>query len=88
MADRATLALHKLDAFAEWAKSKGYEREETKGHYEVLRLRKPGAAPLLYFRRDQGGGVHATAQGSRAANLVSIGYRPAPQPGRSRGWGT
>jgi hypothetical protein len=62
MRDRRLLALSKLGEFAAWAKTKGYRREKTKGHYEVLRLRKPGEKPRLYFRRDVGGGVHATCQ--------------------------
>ncbi len=50
--DRHTLHLSKLDEFAEWAKSKGYLREETKGTYEVLRLRHyEGGKPLLFYAR-------------------------------------
>lgn len=52
MADRATLAFSKLDEFAEWAATKGWVREETKGEYEVLRLRKASKPkPLLFYTR-------------------------------------
>lgn len=61
MANRYLLALSKLDEFAAWAKTKGYQREPTKGQHEVLRLRKRGKPPQIYFRRD-GGRQHATCQ--------------------------
>ena len=64
---RSLLALTKLVDFAAWAVCQGYKVEPTKGTYEVLRLRKKGEAPLLYFRRDKGsfGGEpqHATSYG-------------------------
>jgi hypothetical protein len=69
MPNRYLLALSKLDEFAAWATTKGYQREKTKGRYEVLRLRKLGEKPRLYFRRDVGGHVHATCQAG-AVGLV------------------
>jgi hypothetical protein len=68
---RSLLALTKLVDFAAWAVCQGYRVEPTKGTYEVLRLRKKGEAPLLYFRRDKGsfGGEpqHATSYGEGTA---------------------
>jgi hypothetical protein len=62
-----TLHLTKLDAFANWAAQQGYVREQTKGVYEVLRLRREPEPPLLYYRHE--GGDHATSTG-RATSLV------------------
>lgn len=56
--DRSRLHLSKLDAFAEWAATQGYEREPTKGYYEVLRLRRKGEPPHIFHRHE--GGDHAT----------------------------
>ena len=58
---RSLLALTKMEEFAAWAVSQGYRREPTKGTYEVLRLRKKGESPVLYFKRDKG--EHATSYG-------------------------
>ena len=66
MATRELLALSKLDEFALWAETQGFVREHVKGDYEVLRLRVPGYAPLIFFTRLQmlAGGTpqHATSQ--------------------------
>ena len=66
---RNLLALSKLEEFAVWAVSQGYRREPTKGTYEVLRLRKKGESPVLFFRRDKG--EHATSYGDGTA-LVQL----------------
>lgn len=63
--ERSRLHLNKVEQFAEWAVANGYVREDPKGAYEVLRLRKivahgkPKLAPLLYFRHLTG--EHATS---------------------------
>jgi hypothetical protein len=59
----------KLVDFAAWAVSQGYNREPTKGTYEVLRLRKKGMSPVLFFKRDKG--EHATSYGEGTA-LVQL----------------
>lgn len=84
MADRSTLALSKLEEFAEWAVRTGhFVRVPTKGHYEVLRLVRrngiKGAAPLLYYRKDTGGQFHATAQRGAALGLVKRWLRRRDQ---------
>ena len=66
---RNLLALSKLEEFAVWAVSQGYRREPTKGTYEVLRLRKKGDSPVLFFKRDRG--EHATSYGDGTA-LVQL----------------
>lgn len=52
MANRNTLHISKLDAFKEWLVKDGWELEEPKGRYEVLRARKPGRKnPLLVYEK-------------------------------------
>jgi hypothetical protein len=66
MANRELLALSKLDEFAAWAATQGFQREPTKGLYKVLRLRIPGQPPLIFYTRSTtlagGKPQHATAQ--------------------------
>jgi hypothetical protein len=66
---RNLLAMTKLVDFAAWAVSQGYNREPTKGTYEVLRLRKKGMSPVLFFKRDKG--EHATSYGE-GTTLVQL----------------
>lgn len=40
-----------LDRFVAWASQRGYVREPTKGASEVLRLRREGEAPILFYQR-------------------------------------
>src|ERR1700685_3143254 len=62
---RNLLALTKLVDFAAWAQCQGYKVEPVKGTHEVLRLRKKGLSPVLYFKRD--GAQHATSYGDGTA---------------------
>ena len=58
---RAHLHESKIDEFAAWAEKHGWERQPTKGEYEVLRLRKvrvPGQKikkshrdPIIFHQR-------------------------------------
>jgi len=51
---RGLLHLNRLDAFAEWAKTLGWQREPTKGFYEVLRLRHPRVrVPIVLYSRGE-----------------------------------
>jgi hypothetical protein len=90
---RSLLALSMLRVFEEWAVTQGYRREPTKGSYEILRLRKKGEAPVLYFRRDKGsfGGEpqHATSYGE-GTKLVQrwINTRKQPKKGVANGTST
>jgi len=60
------LAMSKLEEFAAWAIADGFVREETKGTYEVLRLRWGQKVngikmqPYIFFQRN--GARHATSQ--------------------------
>lgn len=52
MPNRELLSMNKLDEFAAWAKTQGYERETPKGQYEVMRLRRSGdPKPLLFYAK-------------------------------------
>lgn len=63
---RSLLAISKLEEFAAWAIADGFVREDTKGEYEVLRLRwgqkidGRWMQPYIFFRRN--GSLHATSQ--------------------------
>lgn len=52
MANRNTLCVEKLDNFKEWLISDGWEIQEPKGYYEVLRATKQGKKhPLIVYKR-------------------------------------
>ena len=52
MADRHTLHISKLDDFKKWLVKDGWEIEEPKGIYEVLRARKQGRKhPLIVYKK-------------------------------------
>lgn len=51
MRSRQLLAVHAMERFAAWAESVGYKRLETKGTYEVLRLRQDGGKPIIFYRK-------------------------------------
>jgi hypothetical protein len=66
MADRMTVRYDELELFKEFLLYRGFELEEPKGEYEVLRARYKGKKgnkkqiykkthiPLILFRRDRG----------------------------------
>ena len=52
MANRHILAITKLDDFRDWLIADGWEIQDTKGYYEVLRARKQGRRnPLIVYKR-------------------------------------
>lgn len=52
MANRHTLHVSKLESFKKWLVKDGWEIEEPKGIYEVLRARKFGRNdPLIVYRK-------------------------------------
>ena len=52
MANRHMLHISKLEDFKEWLLKDGWEIEEPKGIYEVLRARKAGRSnPLIVYRK-------------------------------------
>lgn len=62
MRNRCKLHLTKVDEFADFVSSLGYQREPTKGYYEVLRIRKDNEPPVLFYNR-KGMTDHATVYG-------------------------
>ena len=52
MANRSTLHISKLEEFKKWLVKDGWEIEEPKGIYEVLRARKRGRQnPLIVYKK-------------------------------------
>lgn len=52
MANRHMLHINKLEDFKEWLVKDGWEIEEPKGNYEVLRARKAGRKnPLIVYTK-------------------------------------
>lgn len=54
MAYRSILHVNKLQAFEEYLVKNGWEIQELKGNYEVLRATKQGRKyPLIVYRREE-----------------------------------
>lgn len=52
MANRNTLSVSKLEDFKQWLIKDGWEIQETKGFWEVLRATKKGKKyPLIIYRK-------------------------------------
>lgn len=81
MADRATLHLSKLGAFAAWMAMRGWAREDTKGVYEVLRLRRENGPTLVFYSRSP---EHATIPMGDAGKWVSRWLRARKAQGVGR----
>ena len=59
MANRHLLAVNKLEDFRNWLLKNGWQIEETKGKYEVLRARKSTEKlPLIVYKKDKDGLIH------------------------------
>lgn len=58
MANRNTLAVNQLEEFKVWLVKDGWNIQEPKGDYEVLRATKEGRKPplIVYCRHDTNGG--------------------------------
>lgn len=64
MANRNTLHINHLEEFTEWLKKDGWELQDTKGEYEVLRARKPGKKHPLIVYKKAGAKEHLTVRGT------------------------
>lgn len=52
MRSRCLLHKNKIDEFAKWLFERGWKKEDTKGFYEVLRMRHPRHKdPLIVYYR-------------------------------------
>lgn len=69
MANRALLHRSKLEEFKSWLKEDGWQIEQTKGIYEVVRATKEGRKPLIVYTGDNKGKEHITVQ-SRDEGVV------------------
>ena len=69
MADRALLHLGQIDAFAEWAATKGFKREPAPDVYVVLRLRSPRGVVCQFYTR-AGAREHASLPDGLGRRLV------------------
>jgi hypothetical protein len=76
---RSLLPLSKVEEFAAWAIADGFVREETKGVYEVLRLRWGQKVngrkmqPYIFFKR---AAAHYATTQAEGTQLVSRWMRP------------
>lgn len=53
MANRHTLAVSHLDKFKSWLSANGWQVQDTKGNYEVLRATKLNRQfPLIVYKRE------------------------------------
>lgn len=52
MAERCLLHKNKLDLLKRWLSSKGYEVQQTKGIYEVLRAKKNKDTVIIYRKSE------------------------------------
>lgn len=67
MANRNTLSVNKLDDFKSWLKKDGWQLQETKGFYEILRAVKQGRQyPLIVYWR------HSTNNGTQLAHYTVL----------------
>lgn len=68
---RSLLHENKIEEFAAWAIADGFDREPTKGVYEVLRLRwrekidGRRMQPYIFFKRDRSSHVTSQAEGTQ-----------------------
>ncbi len=69
MANRALLHRSKIEDFKGWLQEDGWQIEQTKGIYEVVRATKEGRKPLIVYTRDNNGKERITVQ-SRDEGVV------------------
>jgi len=62
MANRSLLHKSKIEDFKSWLKEDGWQIEQTKGIYEVVRATKGTRKPLIVYTRDNKGKDHITVQ--------------------------
>lgn len=69
MANRALLHRSKIEDFKSWLQADGWQIEQPKGIYEVVRATKGTRKPLIVYTRDNKGNEHITVQ-SRDEGVV------------------
>lgn len=63
MADRCTLAIHKLDEFKAWLDAQGIEHRPTTADYQVLQVQLPGTKGWHAIYQKLDAKVHLTVTG-------------------------
>jgi len=85
MRHRGLLHPNRVPAFVEWANAHGYDQEEAKGDYEVLRLRARDrgrrAPPMSFYQRTRTDHLTAFDAGLQ---LVRRFLRECPNPRKRR----
>lgn len=69
MANRKLLHRNKIEDFKSWLQADGWQIEQTKGIYEIVRAKKGDRKPLIVYTRDSKGSEHITVQ-SRDEGVV------------------
>lgn len=69
MANRKLLHRSKIEDFKSWLQADGWQIEQTKGIYEIVRAKKGDRKPLIVYTRDNKGSEHITVQ-SRDEGVV------------------
>lgn len=83
MANRSLLHRSKVEDFKSWLQEDGWQIEQTKGIYEIVRATKGTRKPLIVYTRDNKGKEHITVQ-ERDVPVVRAYIRDRRREGRAR----
>lgn len=83
MANRALIKKNKVEDFKGWLQEDGWQIEQPKGMYEVVRARKEGRRPLIVYSRDNKGNEHICVQ-RRDEGIVRAYIRDRKREARAR----
>lgn len=86
MANRALLHRSKIEDFKSWLQADGWQIEQPKGIYEVVRATKGTRKPLIVYTRDNKGNEHITVQ-SRDEGVVRAYIRDRRREVRAKASG-
>ena len=83
MANRALLHRSKIEDFKSWLQADGWQIEQPKGIYEVVRATKGTRKPLIVYTRDNKGNEHITVQ-NRDEGVVRAYIRDRRREARAK----
>ena len=83
MANRSLLHRSKVEDFKSWLQEDGWQIEQTKGIYEIVRATKGTRKPLIVYTRDNKGKEYITVQ-ERDVPVVRAYIRDRRREGRAR----
>lgn len=75
MADRCSLHVDKLEAFAAWCCANGWTREPTKGPHEVLRLCRSNKPPVVVYKREHNARGNDVAHVTLPSGIAVLMFR-------------